>query len=400
MTNPVKASGRILSIDIMRGLTLVLMLFVNDLYMPGVPAWLGHMKADFDGMGLADWVFPGFLFMVGMAIPFALGGRITKGEANIDIAKHISIRTISLLIIGVLMLNSGRVNAELTGMSKNLWAVLMYTGVFLVWNKYSEESSKIFTTTGLKLLGMALLAFLVFRFKSGQEVNEGSLITGWWGILGLIGWGYLVAAFIYLAFRDNLLYSGLSVIFFLVLNILSMLSLLDFLNPVKFLLGTIIDGNVPFIVLSGMFTTLILKKLTSSDHKKLIVTIVTFGIVSLIAGFILRKWFIISKIQATPSWGLICNGISLLLFAILYWIMDVKKQINWAFFLKPAGENSLTTYIAPALLYHLIWISGLPVLFYKHSPIPFVVIAGSIVWSLAMVGLTALLVKAGIRLGL
>ncbi|MBK9391324.1 MAG: DUF5009 domain-containing protein [Bacteroidetes bacterium] len=394
------SSNRILSIDVMRGLTLVLMLFVNDLYMPGVPSWLGHMEADFDGMGLADWVFPGFLFMVGMAIPFAIGGRIAKGDANIVIAKHISIRTISLLIIGVLMLNSGRVNAELTGMSKNVWALLMYTGVFLIWNKYPEDSAHFFTVTGLKLLGMALIAFLVFRFNSGQEVNEGSLITGWWGILGLIGWGYIVAAFIYLAFRDNLIYTGLSVIFFLILNILSQLSLLDFLNPFKFLFGTIIDGNVPFIVLSGLFTTLILKKLSGSDYKKLIVTIVTFGLISLIAGFILRKWFIISKIQATPSWGLICNGISLLIFALLYWIMDVRKQINWAFFLKPAGENSLTTYIAPSLLYHLIWISGLPILFYKHSSISLVVIAGSIVWALAMVGLTALLVRAGIKLRL
>lgn len=395
-----KTSTRILSIDIMRGLTLVLMLFVNDLYMPGVPAWLGHMKADFDGMGLADWVFPGFLFMVGMAIPFAIGGRISKGESNILISRHIAIRTISLLIIGVLMLNSGRLNAELTGMSKNLWAVLMYTGVFLVWNNYPDSDNKFFTVTGLKLLGMALLTFLVFRFNSGQEANGGSLITGWWGILGLIGWGYLVAAFVYLAARDSLLYTGLSVLFFLLLNILSGLSLLDFLNPVRFIFGTIIDGNVPFIVLSGMFTTLIIKKLSASDHKKLILTIVAFGIVSLAAGFILRKWFIISKIQATPSWGLVCNGISLLLFALLYWIMDVKKHINWAFFLKPAGENSLTTYIAPALLYHLIWITGLPILFYKHSPIPLIVIAGSIVWALAMVGLTAMLVKAGIKLRL
>lgn len=395
-----KTSTRILSIDIMRGLTLVLMLFVNDLYMPGVPAWLGHMKADFDGMGLADWVFPGFLFMVGMAIPFAIGGRISKGESNIIISRHIAIRTISLLIIGVLMLNSGRLNAELTGMSRNLWAVLMYTGVFLVWNNYPDSDNKFFTVTGLKLLGMALLTFLVFRFNSGQEANGGSLITGWWGILGLIGWGYLVAAFVYLAARDSLLYTGLSVLFFLLLNILSGLSLLDFLNPVRFLFGTIIDGNVPFIVLSGMFTTLIIKKLSASDHKKLILTIVAFGIVSLAAGFILRKWFIISKIQATPSWGLVCNGISLLLFALLYWIMDVKNQVKWAFFLKPAGENSLTTYIAPALLYHLIWITGLPILFYKHSTIPLVVIAGSLVWALAMVGLTALLVKFSIKLRL
>ena len=118
---------RIYSIDIMRGLTLFLMLFVNDLYMPGVPAWLGHTKADFDGMGLADWVFPGFLFMVGMAIPFAIGNRISRGEDYYSISRHIVIRTISLLIIGVLMINIGRVNPELTGLSKNLWAILMFT---------------------------------------------------------------------------------------------------------------------------------------------------------------------------------------------------------------------------------------------------------------------------------
>jgi len=394
------SSNRIQSIDIMRGLTLVLMLFVNDLYMPGVPAWLGHMKADFDGMGLADWVFPGFLFMVGMAIPFAIGGRISRGEDNFTISRHIVIRTISLLIIGVLSLNSGRVNPELTGIGKNLWSLLMYTGVFLVWNKYSEDSAKFFTTTGLKLLGIALLVFLVFKFNSGKEVNSGSLITGWWGILGLIGWGYIVAAFVYLVARNNILFTSIAVIFFLILNILSGLNLLDFLKPLKFIFGTIIDGNVPFIVLSGMLTTLILKKLSADDYKKTIVTIVTFGIISLIGGFILRKWFIISKIQATPSWGMICNGISLILFALLYWIIDIQKHIKWAFFLKPAGENSLTTYIAPDIVYYLIWMTGAPILIYKHSGIPLVVIAGSIVWSLAMVGLTALLVRFNIKLKL
>ena len=63
---------RISSIDIMRGLTLLLVLFVNDLYMPGVHSWLGHFPADFDGMGLADWIFPGFLFIVGMVIAFVI----------------------------------------------------------------------------------------------------------------------------------------------------------------------------------------------------------------------------------------------------------------------------------------------------------------------------------------
>ena len=329
-------NNRIYSIDIMRGLTLVLMLFVNDLYIPGVPSWLGHRAANFDGMGLADWVFPGFLFMVGMAIPFSIGNRISKGENTYSIAKHIIVRSVSLLIIGILMLNSERVNPEFTGLSKNLWAILMYIGVFLIWNKYKEDDKNFFTIAGLKLAGIALLVFLIFKFRSGQVVNNGSLITGWWGILGLIGWGYLVSALIYLVLRDKILKTAIAVLFFLALNILSKLELLNFLNPFKSVFGVIIEGNVSLIVLSGLLTTLILKKL-SNESGKTIITIAGLGILSIAAGFFLRKWFIISKIQATPSWGLICNGISMMLFALLYRIIDIKKHIKWAFFLKPAG---------------------------------------------------------------
>ena len=140
----------------MRGLTLVLMLFVNDLHMPGVPAWLGHRAADFDGMGLADWVFPGFLFMVGMAIPFAIGNRISKGDTNTLLLKHILIRTVSLLIIGVLMANSRNVNGEFTGISKSLWSLIMYSGVFLIWNNYTGIQIKIFILLhGLRIAGIA-----------------------------------------------------------------------------------------------------------------------------------------------------------------------------------------------------------------------------------------------------
>ena len=88
------------------------MLFVNDLFTPNVPAWLTHAEADFDGMGLADWVFPGFLFMVGMAVPFAIQSRLKKGHTTVQILSHIIIRTISLLFIGVLMLNASRLNPQ------------------------------------------------------------------------------------------------------------------------------------------------------------------------------------------------------------------------------------------------------------------------------------------------
>lgn len=382
----------------MRGITLILMLFVNDLYMPGVPSWLGHMKADFDGMGLADWVFPGFLFMVGMSIPYSVGKRIAQGEGNSLISRHIAIRSVSLLIIGVLMLNTGRVEPVLTGMNQNLWALLMYIGVFLVWNDYKEKGN-FFTILNFRLVGMALLTFLVFKFRSGQPENEGSIITGWWGILGLIGWGYLVSAFIYLFIRDNIVNTAVAFLFFLCLNTLTKLNLLTFLDPVRPILGVILEGNVPMIVLAGLLTTLILRKY-EDNHQRMLAILLAIASASILAGFIIRHWIIISKIQATPSWGLICNGISIILFCLLYYILDIRKITSWAGFIKPAGQNSLTTYLAPDILYYLIWMSSVPVLIYKHSSEPLIVIAGSVIWSLLMVGVTALLVKIGIRLKL
>ena len=393
-----KNQNRILSIDIMRGLTLVLMLFVNDLYMPGVPAWLGHMKADFDGMGLADWVFPGFMFMVGMSVPFSVGNRIKRGDNTMAIIRHILIRTISLLIIGVLMSNSRRVDGEFTGISKNVWSLIMYSGVFLIWNDYKRTEKNAWLITILRLAGAAMIIPMVYIFREGE--NSGFSFSSW-GILGTIGWGYMVAALVYLWARDNMAKTVPFILFFLGMNILSKLHLLGFLNPLRPALGVIINGNAPFIVLSGMFITLILKKFSKEDQAKAFISIALLGIISIIAGFILRHWFIISKIQATPTWGLICNGISMILFALVYWLIDVKKQTGWGSFLRPAGANSLTIYLVPDMFYYIIWQFSLPFLFYKNSDIPLIVIAGSIVWALLMgVGLPMLLEKINFRLKL
>lgn len=226
---------RVLTIDIMRGLTLFLMLFVNDLFTPNVPSWLVHTDADFDGMGLADWVFPGFLFMVGMAVPFAIRSRIKNGHSNKQIVLHILERTVSLLIIGVLMMNTSRLNPELTGLNRNLWALLMYVSVFLIWNYYQTMNRKIVLL--LKGIGIAGLLALVLIFRSGTAEDSGWLTTGWWGILGLIGWGYFVTALIYLVSKEDLLKTGLFWLLFLMLNIMSqlgLLSFLEFMRPVFF----------------------------------------------------------------------------------------------------------------------------------------------------------------------
>jgi heparan-alpha-glucosaminide N-acetyltransferase len=393
-------SNRISSISIMRGLTLLLLLFANDLYLPGVQVWLANNVAGVDRMHLADWVFPGFLFMVGMTIPFSIGNKISEKQETFSIVKHIIRKTISLLVIGVLMINSDRVNTEITGLSKNLWTIFMYAGVFLVWNKYTENDKNFFTLSALRLAGLAILVALVLKFSSGRIENNGSLITGSWGIFGVIGWGYLIAALVYLAVRNSILNTVVAIFFFLAFNILSSLNLLDSIKIIKPVFGVIIEGSVPLFVLSGVFTTLLLDKYSETNFPKLIISLVTIGVISILAGLVLKNLFIVAKMPATPGWVLICTGLSILLFSLLYWIIDIKKQIKWSFFLKSAGENSFTTYITASVLYCLISLTGIPILIYKQSGVPLLAIGGSFIWALVSVGLASLLARYNIRLKL
>lgn len=397
--NSKKINNRIISIDIMRGLTLLLMLFVNDLYDPGVPDWLVHTKADVDGMGLADWVFPGFLFMVGLSVPFAFASRKKKGETNWHIFVHIVVRTISLLIIGVMMLNGGRLNSELSGINRFLWSILVFVFIFLIWNKYPDNKEQNTRYSGLKILGIIGLTTMAIIFRSGNPDNVQWLQIGWWGILGLIGWGYFTAAVSFLMVGSRL-WGIIGIwLFFMVLNILSQLGLLEFLNFLKPIFGVIIDGNVPFLVITGLIVGLLLKKL-KDNPVKLLLLLALFSVLSLVGGYILHHWFIISKIYGTPSWASICNGISILVFAILFYLVDILKKDHWVRVLLPAGQNSLTTYLVPTVIYYLLWWTSLPILFYKQGSSQILAVSGSLCWAFAMVGLAVLLSKIHIRLKL
>jgi heparan-alpha-glucosaminide N-acetyltransferase len=98
---------RLLSVDLIRGLDVFLMLFVNEMSgVTGTPAFLRHVGPQVDGMTLTDVVFPAFLFITGMSIPLALGARLRAGESCGRVVRHILLRSVSLIVIGVLMVNA------------------------------------------------------------------------------------------------------------------------------------------------------------------------------------------------------------------------------------------------------------------------------------------------------
>ncbi|MGE9313269.1 acyltransferase family protein [Niabella sp. CJ426] len=399
MTQTTLSSGRVFSIDIMRGITLCLMLFVNDLFEPGVPSWMVHTKAETDGMGLADWVFPGFLFMAGLSIPYAMAARKKKGDTRFKLLLHVLFRSASLLSIGILMLNGSRVNEALTGMPGLLWKVLMYISVFLVWNTYPRKKELKPLFVALQFIGLAGLIYLVTIFKAGSAEDVKWLETGWWGILGLIGWGYLTAALVYLLIGDRLGLAVISWAVFVVLNILSQSGIVHIGGSANRIFGVVLNGNVPSIVLAGLTIGILVKKLQEQKNQ-LLKWLIVMGALSLVGGFILRNWFIISKIQGTPSWAMLCNGISILLFALVYYCTDILNKTKWAALFNIAGRNSLTTYLAPDLIYFACWGWGIPLFFYKQSENMTLAIGGSICWTVLMVLLAHVLSKIYIKLKL
>src|SRR4051794_23718686 len=101
-----REGSRISSVDALRGLTIFLMVFVNDLG-PGAPSWMHHIQPpDADGMTLADIVFPFFLFIVGVSIPLAQERAEWAGLSRWSRLGHILVRTAALLLMGAIELNS------------------------------------------------------------------------------------------------------------------------------------------------------------------------------------------------------------------------------------------------------------------------------------------------------
>src|SRR5512147_912626 len=125
--------NRIVSVDIFRALTMLLMIFVNDLWtLQGIPGWLEHTEAHVDGMGLADIVFPAFLFIVGLSIPFAVKARLNSGDSRFKILIHIVKRSLALIVMGFFMVNSESLSSSFSPLFRTLWEVFMIVAFIMV----------------------------------------------------------------------------------------------------------------------------------------------------------------------------------------------------------------------------------------------------------------------------
>ncbi|WP_348797196.1 DUF5009 domain-containing protein [Flavobacterium adhaerens] len=156
---------RIFSIDALRGITIFVMIFVNELAsIKSVPQWMKHMPANADAMTFVDVVFPAFLFIVGMSIPFAINTRLSKGDSPITIWFQTFKRTFSLVVIGVFMVNAEYgYDASKMLITPAIWGFFAYFTPILIWNKYPNDFS-IWKKNILQYSGILILISLYFLY--------------------------------------------------------------------------------------------------------------------------------------------------------------------------------------------------------------------------------------------
>lgn len=384
--------SRIQSIDVLRALTMVIMIFVNDLgSVAGVPHWLEHAEMAEDFLGFSDLVFPAFLVVMGMSIPLAIESRIQKGASKADILESSASRTFALIVMGLLLLNAGRgVSAELF-LDRNWFVIVSLIGLFLVWNLYPKpttESSKQVQNT-LKIVGYIIIFTLIYIYR---DPKGGMFQQGWWGILGLIGWAYGICAVIYLYFRKSLTaLLGFGILFV----VLTALGSSGLLGPFNRLIPD--NGCHHAFTMTGVLATLLIQhQALRMNLKRRLIILLSIGGALVILGWLSNHFWIISKIQATPPWLFYCAGITLIFYVFIYWLTDIKGKTSWFKIIGPAGTATLTCYLIPYLLYTIIYMTGFKFPdFLLVSPVG---LLKCLSISFVTIGIATLLDKVGVKL--
>ena len=316
---PVVMGRRLASIDALRGFDMfwlmqedpgMLLALAAALHLP-FQAVLRKQLDHTPWVGFTFWdlIAPLFLFIVGLALPFAIQSRLRRGESRKTILFHILRRTALLIVLGLIY----------NGILGLNFPEFRYTGVLQRIALSYVFAAIITLMTGLR----------------GRIAWTIALLAGYWAIMALIpvpGFGRNV-----LTMRGNL--EGYIDRLFL---------------PGKFCCYVYGDNEgylstIPSVatVMLGVLCTHILQAERSARFK--VLALAGGGIGSLAAGLAWGTVFPIITRLWTSSYTLYSNGWCMLLFTLFYWLIDVKGYRKWAFFFKVIGLNALTIYLLQEL---------------------------------------------------
>jgi predicted acyltransferase len=326
---PETETGRLLSLDVFRGMTIAGMILVNN---PGT--WsaihppLKH--AEWHGWTPTDFIFPFFVFIVGISITLALGKRV-------EIARE----------------NHGNITGD-------------------VYWKIFRRSALIF------LLGLFLAAFPFYNPAEGTLIDFSTLRIP--GVLQRIAVCYLIVSLIFI--KTN--WKTQAIIGILLLFVYWVLMTLipvpgceitsfddKACNLAAWLDRTILTPNhiwqqakvydpegilstIPAVVtaIAGVLTGHWLRT-QRSDFEK-VGGLFFAGVCGVVSGYVWNGWFPINKALWTSSYVVFTAGLALCLLASCYWLIDIKGYKRWAQPFVIFGVNALALYFFSGIFERLL----------------------------------------------
>lgn len=327
------ASRRVLSVDALRGFTMFWIVggwYIFDGLHKAMnnetTAWISNQlkHVEWEGFVFEDLIMPMFLFVVGVVMPFSFNKRLERGDSKKKLYFHIILRSLILFILG--MVAQGNLLAldldKLKIFCNTLQAIAVgYLFAALIMLNL-RVTLQMVVTAGLLLLFWALIALVPIPVGEGGAMRAGILEQ-----------------------KANLA-----------------------LHIDHFVLGRFDDGlNYTWILSSMTFTCTVMLgvmagHLLRSDKNRgaRFFLLLAAGIACLAVGSLWGGWFFgigqyypalfpIIKRLWTSSFVMFAGGLSFLLLALFYLVIDIIKLRKWAFLFIVLGSNSIFVYMVTHL---------------------------------------------------
>jgi predicted acyltransferase len=393
-------TSRIASIDVFRGLTMMIMILVNYLAgVHGLPWWTYHAHMQQNVMTYVDMVFPFFLFIVGMSMPIAIAGRLKRNPSYVSLWRHILSRSIGLVVLGFILANADKGDPVRMGMSTAAWTLIGLGGAILFWLVPSRNTRHARIFLGLRIVGFLMIVGVFVIFRRTTHGTAAWIDFSYPEILGLIGFAYFSVALLYVSTRRWLWAPFAWFVALTTFCVLTTAQIIRLPRHLPMYFWPFGGGASASIVMAGVVTSIIfLGKHRWQRLRQKMWLAFGFAAVTLAAAWILAPLGI-SKILATPTWCLASVGASVLCFMLLYWICDVRGKTRWAFFVKPAGENTLLTYLLPDIYAYLTAFVGFTYLD-RYFQTGASGVLDAVVFTFAILAVSAVLTRMRIRLQL
>lgn len=313
---PVLVKKRLTSIDALRGFDMLLISGADVIFRrlegrTGWP-WADAVARQFEhpawfGFTFYDFIFPLFLFIAGVSIPFSLGSSIDRGVSKNELYKKAFFRMMFLILLGLLDKNIPFPFFDLHHV--RLGTILGRIGLagFVTVLLYLNVSSlkRLYIVGGTLLAYYACLVLIpVPGYGAGDLSFEGNLV-GWFDRMFLPG---------------------------------------RLLQGTYDELGILTQFPAICLTVLGAFAGEILRDRTLADKKKFFRLLIA-GIVCLALGLLWSLYFPIAKRLWTSSYVLLTGGLAFTFMAAFYGLIDILNFKKWSFFFVVIGMNSLTIYL-------------------------------------------------------